>query len=170
MSDTLCLYCTRTKHTKAIMEDIAEALGADLARITDGVDRHGLLGYAGAGFSAIRKELPELLSVHSPRLVSEYRTIILGAPVWAETVCPLAKAFLVRYAPIIRARMYYVITHMSDRPYEEQIARLDGYLGERHAAHLSLSTGDGGYAAELRDFIALVSDAQRKDAESGGEA
>ena len=33
---TLCLYCTRTNTTKAVMENIAGILGADLAEYTDG--------------------------------------------------------------------------------------------------------------------------------------
>lgn len=39
---TLCLYYTRTNTTKAVMENIAGILGADLAEYTDGRERSGV--------------------------------------------------------------------------------------------------------------------------------
>ena len=44
MSDVLCIYYSRTGHTKKAMEEIAEALDAELVELNDGVDRSGLRG------------------------------------------------------------------------------------------------------------------------------
>ena len=98
------------------METIAAELGADMAFITDGVDRTGMLGYFNAAMTSMRKRLPDILSVKTPKPIREYDTIILGAPIWAETVCPLAKAFLKRYAPLLHGKVFYVVTHMADNP------------------------------------------------------
>ena len=140
MKDILCLHCTRTGTTREIMEYLAAQLGADTARVTDGIDRSGPVGYAGAGFSAIRRTLPEILAVNTPRPVPEYGAVVLGAPIWAETVCPLAKSFLQRYALALQGKVYYVITHMSQKDYRDQLNKLDVYLGEAHAGDLSLCT------------------------------
>ncbi len=45
MIKVLCVYCTRTGHTKALMQAISDRLGAELVEITDGKNRSGLLGY-----------------------------------------------------------------------------------------------------------------------------
>ena len=44
MQDVLCIYYSRSGKTKEAMNEIAEALGAELAEISDGVDRSGRLG------------------------------------------------------------------------------------------------------------------------------
>ena len=49
------------------METIAAELGADLAVITDGVDRTGMLGYFNAAITSMRKRLPDILSVKTPK-------------------------------------------------------------------------------------------------------
>ena len=156
MSSTLCIYCTRTNHTRGIMETIAAELDADLAVITDGVNRTGTLGYVNAAITSIRKKLLEILAVNTPKPIRAYDTIILGAPVWAETVCPLAKAFLKRYAPLLHGKVFYVVTHMADNPYEEQIQKLDGFLGKPHIAHLSVSTKRDSLNAEITYFVSKI--------------
>ena len=156
MSNTLCVYCTRTNHTKRIMETIAAELGADVALITDGVNRTGTLGYINAAVTAMRKRLPDILAINTPKPIREYDKIILGAPVWVETVCPLAKAFLKRYAPLIHGEVFYVVTHMADNPYEEQIQKLDGFLGKAHIAHLSVSTKKDDLNEEIADFVSKI--------------
>ena len=41
MSDVLCIYYSRTGKTKQAMEEIGEALGAEVVRIKDAVPRRG---------------------------------------------------------------------------------------------------------------------------------
>ena len=54
---TLCLYFTRTNTTKAVMEEIAKVLNADIAEYTDGKDRHGFFGYVGACFATVNNTI-----------------------------------------------------------------------------------------------------------------
>ena len=156
MSKTLCVYCTRTNHTREIMETVAASLDGDLVRITDGVNRAGPLGYAGAAVTALKRSLPEILAVNTRIPISEYDKIILGAPIWAETVCPLAKAFLHRYGPLMNGRVFYLVTHMADNPYDAAISRLDDILGRPHTAHLSVSTRKENLGPELEAFVSRI--------------
>lgn len=39
MSDILCIYYSRTGHTRRAVKEIAEALGAEITAITDDCDR-----------------------------------------------------------------------------------------------------------------------------------
>ena len=48
-NNVLCMYYSRTGHTKRAMEEIARALNAELAEIQDGVDRGGTKGWLRSG-------------------------------------------------------------------------------------------------------------------------
>ena len=54
---TLCLYYTRTNTTKAVMENIAKIIGADVAEYTDGKNRSGFFGYVGACFATVNNTI-----------------------------------------------------------------------------------------------------------------
>lgn len=138
------------------METAASSLNGDLVQITDGVNRSGPLGYVSAAVTALKRNLPEILAVNTQTPISEYDKIILGAPVWAETVCPLAKAFLRRYRPLINGDVFYIVTHMADIPYDVPILQLDDILGKPHTAHLSVSTKKENLEPEIEDFIARI--------------
>ena len=45
MSEILCVYYSRTGNTKKAMEEIAQALDAELLELKDEVKREGLLGW-----------------------------------------------------------------------------------------------------------------------------
>ena len=57
------------------MNEIAEALGAELAEISDGVDRSGRLGYIRAGMEAMRRSTHPLRPIHTQRPLHEYRLV-----------------------------------------------------------------------------------------------
>ena len=113
------------------------------------------LVYANA-VTALKRSLPEILSVNTRMPITEYDRIILGAPIWAETVCPLAKAFLHRYGPLINGKVFYVITHMARNPYDTPISLLDDILGRPHSAHLSVSTKNENLESEIETFISQI--------------
>ena len=49
MKDILCIYYSRTGNTKKAMEEIAEALDAELLELRDGVEQGGLRGWLRCG-------------------------------------------------------------------------------------------------------------------------
>ena len=54
MSDILCIYYSRTGHTRRAVKEIAEALGAEITAITDDCDRSGWRGYMRCGMDAMK--------------------------------------------------------------------------------------------------------------------
>ena len=79
MKKTLCLYYTRTNTTKAVMEQLAEILGADIAEYTDGKDRSGFLGYVGACFASVRNTISGVSVKGEVDLASYDRVLKEGA-------------------------------------------------------------------------------------------
>ena len=78
MSDILCMYYSRTGNTKKAMEEIAEALGAELAELHDDVDRSGWKGFVRCGLDAVRRTTQPLAPFETQRPLQEYRLVILG--------------------------------------------------------------------------------------------
>ena len=55
MKDVLCMYYSRTGNTKKTMEEIAQALDAELVELQDGVPRSGVGGWLRCGLDAMRR-------------------------------------------------------------------------------------------------------------------
>ena len=92
MSDILCIYYSRTGNTKKAMEEIAEALDAELLELRDGVDRGGLRGWIRCGRDAMRRTTEPLLSFQTGQGLPKYRLVILGTPVWAGRCSAVMRA------------------------------------------------------------------------------
>lgn len=81
----LCVYYSRTGNTRTAMEEIAKALGAELAELQDSVDRSGWGGWLRCGVDAMRRTLPPVkCTARFP--LTDYRLVIVGSPVWAGAV------------------------------------------------------------------------------------
>ena len=63
--DILCLYYSRTGHTKFAMEEIAAALDCECVEMRDRVDRDGAIGWLRCGLDAgrSRRDVKELCGV-----------------------------------------------------------------------------------------------------------
>lgn len=157
MSDVLCLYYSRSGHTKAAMEQIAEALDAEVLEITDGVDRSGFKGYVRAGMEAMRRSTRPLQPINTEKALEEYRLVILGTPVWAGRCASPIRGFLKRRGLELE-RVAYVLTRQSDRRYEEVYQQMDKYTAKEHLMGVSLRPNDVGYEF-WRD--AFIQDVQR---------
>ena len=158
MSHILCIYCTRTGHTETLMQTISRKVGAELVEITDGKDRSGFWGYVSAAVAGLRKNPPAIREVQTAKPLEEYDQVIVGMPIWSENTCPIARGFLQQYGSRIRGDVSYVVTHASDRPYDEAIARLDDYLGKSHRWHLSVSSKKDDMSREIDGFTAKIED------------
>jgi flavodoxin len=91
---TLVVYYSRTGTTERVGKIIAEKLSADTEAIIDKKDRSGVLGFIGGGKDALLGKDAEIEPIgHDP---SGYDLIIVGTPVWASSVCPAVRRYLVQ--------------------------------------------------------------------------
>lgn len=155
MHDILCIYYSRSGNTRAAAEEIAAALDAELAEITDAQDRSGLKGYFRSGLDAMRR--------HG----SANRPASNGAPAHGLPPCDPRLARLGgRCASPVRAllkerggelpRVGYVLTRAGSRKYEEIYDQMDRYLPAEHQLAVSLRPGSEGYDFWLGDFVQNV--------------
>ena len=149
---TLCLYYTRTNTTKEIMENIAGIIGADVAEYTDGKDRSGFLGYAGACFATVKNTISKV-SIRGEINLKEYDRLVIGMPVWVEGPCAIGRALIKKYSSVMPAEVYYVVTHMGDKhDYTAKIKAMDKLLGRPSAGQVSIRTKENDYIKESSAF------------------
>ena len=155
MKDILCIYYSRTGNTKKAMEEIAEALDAELLELRDGVDRGGLRGWIRCGRDAMRRTTEPLLSFQTGQAMNKYRLVILGTPVWAGRCSAVMRAFLKAHGKKL-PQTAYVITRSSKNKYEEVYRQMDQYVPAGHTAAVSLRSGDVGSAFWQEEFLRQV--------------
>ena len=147
---TLCLYYTRTNLTKEAMEHLGKLLDADVARYSDGKDRSGALGYVGACFAALKKNMK--ITVEGDICLSDYDRVIVGMPIWVEGPCAVGKALIRQYADSLPRDVYYVVTQMGPSDYSSRIKKLDDLLGRPAAGQVSLKTKDNEFLKDAEEF------------------
>ena len=155
MHDILCIYFSRSGNTRAAAEQIAAALDAELAEITDAQDRSGLKGYFRSGLDAMRRTVQPIDPLQTERPLTDYRLVILASPVWAGRCASPVRALLKEHGGEL-PRVGYVLTRAGSRKYEEIYGQMDRYLPAEHQLAVSLRPGSEGYDFWLGDFVQNV--------------
>lgn len=138
------------------MTALAANLDAEVLEITDGKDRNGVRGFIGAAIDGLRKKLPRLQPFSTAVDLNEYDRIIVGAPIWSEDICPIARAFLMKYADEINGALYCVVTHMSENTYLKKIHKLEGGMRRTVDGYLSLQTENNDWMPEVSAFAEKI--------------
>ena len=137
MHDILCIYYSRSGNTRAAAEEIAAALDAELAEITDAQDRSGLKGYFRSGLDAMRRTVQPIDPLQTERPLTDYRLVILASPVWAGRCSSVVRAFLRTYGQRLQARRRAaarrLCPHARREPQIRGDLRSDGPLSPRGA-------------------------------------
>ena len=108
--DILCLYYSRTGHTKFAMEEIAAALDCECVEMRDRVDRDGAIGWLRCGLDAMRRRTRAMEPFDTRRALQDYRLVILGTPIWAGRCSSIARGFLKRRGLEVQNIAYVVVT------------------------------------------------------------
>ena len=155
MSDILCIYYSRTGHTRRAVKEIAEALDAEIVAITDGRDRSGWKGYLRSGMDAMRKDCPDVLPFETERKLENYRLVIVGTPVWAGRCSSVIRSFLKNHGGELN-RVAYVLTRGSEHRSEDIYRQMDQYTGKPHQAATSLRVGHVGHTFWQEEFLRQI--------------
>lgn len=157
MSDILCVYYSRTGRTKQTMEEIGDALGAEVIRIADNVPRNGWVGWLRCGLDAMRRDTAPIETFAPERPLGNYRLVIIGTPVWAGRCSSVVRSFLKTYGKAMNSTAY-VVTRGSEGRFEEIYQQMDLYTAEPHKLAVSLRPKAVGYHFWQEDFLRRVKD------------
>ncbi len=152
MHDVLCMYYSRTGNTKQVMEEIAQALDAEIVELRDGVPRSGWRGWLRCGMDAMRKSCAPVLPFETQRRLENYSLVILGTPVWAGRCSSIVRSFLQQRGGKLK-NVAYVITRGSEDRCEEVYEQMDRYVPNGHRFAGSLRVGSVGHAFWQEEFL-----------------
>ena len=95
MKDILVVYFSLGGHTRRVAQHIAQLADADCEPIHELRPRRGWLGYLRAAYEAMWSKAAEIEAASlQPR---HYELVVIGAPVWAQSVCSPARTYLTRH-------------------------------------------------------------------------
>lgn len=151
---TLIVYYSRTGTTKLVSETVAKAIGADLGEIMDKKDRSGIKGYIVGGADALKKRPTE---IGEPAFdPASYERVIVATPVWAGTMAPALRTYLIKHSGEI-ASLAIIVTQGAKPPKQEGIfTEIAELCGREAQAKLHLSTKEarsGDLAALCESFV-----------------
>ena len=155
MSDILCIYYSRTGHTRRAIKEIAEALDAEVTAITDDTDRSGWRGYIRCGMDAMKTSTKPLQPFQTEKPLEEYKLVIVGSPVWAGRCASPIRALLKRRG-LEMGSVAYVVTRSTAQRSEEVYDQMDLYTAEKRLFAVSLRPDSEGYEFWRNDFIQNV--------------
>lgn len=148
----LCVYYSRTGSTEKLMEEIAQELDCEIVKLTDGVDRSGVLGWLRSGMQAMARHVPQVEKPETKLPLGEYDLVILGTPVWAGRCSAPARSFLIQFGEELKD-VAYVITRASDGHYDEVFDQMDLYVKRPHVRAVSIRPNAVGAAFWRDEFL-----------------
>lgn len=135
---TLVVFYSRTGCTQTVCREVGRLLGADLEELRETVDRSGAGGYLRAGGDAMFKRTVELQpTAYRPEA---YDGAILATPVWAFTVCPAIRTWLLREAANLK-KIAFICTQGGSGAERAQ-AEMASLAGREPVARLVLKDRD----------------------------
>lgn len=165
MSKVLCVYYSRTGHTRRTMRDFADQLDAELVELRDTVQRSGWKGWLRCGMDAMRRGTCPLRPYTTEYPLSEYDLVILGTPVWAGRCSSVMRGFLKRHGKELE-RVAYVVLQNGEKKQRAVYAQMDLYVAKPFVAAVSLKDGSVGYPFWHDRFLQQVREYLAKREES----
>jgi len=148
----LVVYYSRTGTTKQVAEAIAGGLRAELEEIVDTKSRKGMLGFVAGGKDACLSKLTVIEEARSDP--SAYDLVVIGTPVWASSVTPAIRTYMMRCKDALPGVAFFLTTGGTgiDRTFK-QMAEL---CGKEPIARLALTTKEvrkGQAADKVEAFV-----------------
>jgi len=151
-SKTLVVYYSRSGHTRRLAEVIAQASGGDLEELVDLTNRLGIWGYLRSGFDATFKRNTRLETLRrDPAL---YDLVIMGTPVWNESVSAPMRTFLMQnYLKFQKVAFFVTYGGRGAERVFKQMAQLSGQTPLAQLAVPDREFAFDIYAARAKSFV-----------------
>jgi flavodoxin len=147
----LVAYYSRTGTTRQVATELAAMLGADIEEITDTKNRRGFFGYLGGGRDASGKKTTVIGPLQ--KNPAEYDLMVLATPVWAWTVTPAMRTYLIQTKGKIGKAAF--LCTMGGSGDAKTFAAMEEISGLKPEATVSFKTAEvkkGQHTQRLKDF------------------
>jgi flavodoxin len=159
----LVVYYSLSGNTERVARDVAAKLNADLEKLTDKKDRSGFLGYFGAGKDATLRTPAELGEVQKDP--AAYDLVVMGTPVWAWTMAPALRAYIMKYRDKCAAVAFFTTAGGTEPA--RIVAAMETLAGKKALASAGFTQKKelrdaAAYTARMNDFIAALTSLERR--------
>jgi menaquinone-dependent protoporphyrinogen IX oxidase len=151
----LVVYFSRSGTTRKLAEVIATELSADVEEIVDPTPRQGFVGYW-RSLIQVRRRLPA--GILQAKLVpSSYDLVVVGTPVWAWSVSPPVRAYLLAHKSSFPDLAFFCTMGRSGG--ERALQQMQQLAGKVPRATLAVQARDvvaNTYAESLAEFLKVA--------------
>ncbi len=153
MDDLKCLvvYYSRTGYTRKVAEAVAGELRCEAEALAEEKNRRGPIGFLGGVKDAVLKNTS---TIEEPaRKLSNYDLVVIGTPVWANSVSPAGRALLMQAGKTMPEAAFFLTTRKSG--IENTFKQMSELCGREPAARLALTDGQikkGDWKTRVAEF------------------
>ena len=151
-SRILVVYYSRSGTTRKLAKVLAKELSGDIEEIVDPAPRQGFLGYWRSLLQA-RRGIPA--GILQAKLVpSSYDLVVVGTPVWAWSVSPPVRAYLMAHKDTFPALAFFCT--MGGSGGERALQQMQQLAGKIPRAVVAVAAHDvvaNNYADRLAKFL-----------------
>jgi flavodoxin len=150
---TLVVFFSQSGNTRRIGLQIAAGLDADVEDLLEDTRRRrGLLGFIQGAYQALRGRATTLRPTrHDP---ASYDLVIIGTPVWSDSVTPAVRAYLAARRGALRSAAFYLTYGSSGK--RRVFDQLETLSGKRPLATAAVKEAQMGTAEADRIVADLV--------------
>jgi len=151
---SLVVYYSKTGVTRKAAVAISRMLKSDVEEIVDLKDRGGIIGWLTGGRDSTLKNLTEIK--RPKKDPTKYKLVIIGTPVWAWTVTPAVRTYMVKKCKRLKKIAFFCT---NDGSPGNTFKEMQGVCKKKSLAALSLSKKDmrsGEYFEKIRKFVSKI--------------
>jgi len=155
-SKILVVYYSRTGTTKKVAEELSKKLKADSKELIDLKNRKGAVGYILAGSDATLKKKTKLKKTRKDP--GKYECIIIGTPVWAWSMTPAVRTYILKNKKKLKASKVAFFCTMSGMA-GKTLKEMEAVSGTQAFATTEIATREvlnKKYSKKLNAFAALI--------------
>lgn len=162
MARNLVVFYSRSGTTRDVAKLLASMLDADIEEIVDPTPRRGILGFLRCGMDARRRRVAPIAA--SRNLPFAYDLVVVGTPIWAETLASPVRAYLRRHRDQFRSVAFFctrggtgdhkAFLEMAEEANLDPIAQLSVRRSELRSR--ATASAIRGFVTQLRERFAQV--------------
>lgn len=151
---TLVAFYSRTGNNKKVAEFLAKNMNADLDEIIDKKGRKGTLAFISSGRDAMKKSLTDIEQGKDP---AKYDRVFLGAPVWAGTMTPAMRSYLILNKEKLKEVGFFSCCGGED--HKKTFKEMEAFLGKKAFAAFGISkkeVQEGKLEIKGKEFLGML--------------
>ena len=151
---SLVVYYSKTGNTRKVATAISRVLGSDIEEIVDMKNRKGIIGWLSGGRDSTLKNHTKIK--RPKKDTSGYKLIIIGTPVWAWTVTPAVRTYMVKKCKHLKKIAFFCT---NDGSPGNTFKAMQEICEKKPVAALSITKKDlrsGEYFDKIKRFVSKI--------------